>query len=168
MTAGDSDTVPFREAISKLIRNKALWFLGLTLMFRSACITGVTGYLPLYLRGQGWTKAGADGTLAAFYATSTLCVIPVSSLSDRLGSRKVILFSALIVTTIALGLLPLVEGLTIWVLMVLSGIFMDSFMAVITTQLLETGGSRVNILRDSHRDGFYHIPAWQHCLPSPG
>ena len=94
-------------------------------MFRMGCIMGMTGYLPLYLREQGWTAASADGTLASFYATSTICVILLASLSDRLGSRKVILFPALLVTLICLSLLPFVEGNIIWLLMILAGIFMD-------------------------------------------
>lgn len=101
---------------------------------------GMTGYLPLYLREQGWASASADGALAAFYGFSTLCVVPLSSLSDRLGSRKAILLPALIVTMICFGLLPLVDGTLIWILMILSGVFMDGFMAVSVTMLLETEG----------------------------
>ena len=139
-TTGYSGAVPVRQALARLIRIKALWLLGLTLMFRMSCIMGMAGYLPFYLREQGWSEASADGTLAAFYAVSTICVVPLSSLSDRIGSRKAILFPALIVTIICLGLLPVVEGTTIWVLMILAGIFMDGFMAIITTMLLETEG----------------------------
>jgi len=101
---------------------------------------GMTGYLPLYLLDQGWAAASADGTLAAFYAISSLCVIPLATLSDRVGSRKMILFPALVITTICLGLLPVVDDAIVWVLMVLSGIFMDGFMAITTTILLETDG----------------------------
>ena len=140
-TTGYSGAVPVRQALSRLLRIKALWLLGLTLMFRMGCIMGMAGYLPLYLRDeQGWAAASADGTLAAFYAVSTICVVPLASLSDRIGSRKAILFPALIVTIICLGLLPVVEGITIWVLMILAGIFMDGFMAITTTMLLETDG----------------------------
>jgi len=135
-----SGAVPFRQALSKLIRIKALWLLGFTLMFRSGCIMGMTGYLPLYLREQGWTAASADGTLAAFYAISTICVVPLTALSDKIGSRKAILFPALLVTIICLGLLPVVHGTIVWVLMILAGIFMDGFMAIIVTMLLETDG----------------------------
>jgi MFS family permease len=136
----DSDKVPIRQALSSLIHIKALWFIGFTLLLRVGCIMGMTGYLPLYLREQGWTPASADGTLVAFYAVSTICVVSLSSLSDRLGSRKVILFSALIVTIICFGLLPFAEGISIWFLMILSGVFMDGFMAISVTMLLETDG----------------------------
>ena len=139
-TARDSGRVPIRQALSRLIHIKALWFIGFTLLLRVGCIMGMTGYLPLYLREQGWAPGSADGTLAAFYGVSTLCVVSLSSLSDRLGSRKVILFSALIVTIICFGLLPFVGGIPIWFLMIVSGVFMDGFMAISVTMLLETDG----------------------------
>lgn len=139
--AATSGTVPLRQELSRLIRLKALWFLGLTLLFRVGCLMGVTGYLPLYLQEQrGWEIAAADGTLAAFYAISTICVVPLSILSDKIGSRKLILYIALIVALICVGLLPIVEGGAIWVLMLLAGIFMDGFMSLTTTILLETEG----------------------------
>jgi len=139
-TTGYSGAVPVRQSLSRLVRIKALWLLGFTLMFRMGGIMGMTGYLPLYLREQGWTAASADSALASFYAASTICVVPLSLVSDRIGSRKAILFPAVIVTIICLGLLPVVNGITIWVLMALAGIFMDGFMAVTTAMLLETEG----------------------------
>ena len=138
--ASSSGAVPLHRALSRLVHIKAIWLLGLTILFRSGGIMGMTGYLPLYLLGQGWEPAYADGALASFYGVSTLCVVPLSSLSDRLGSRKAILFPALIVTLICFGLLPLVDGALVWVLMILSGIFMDGFMAVSMTMLFETEG----------------------------
>ena len=110
------------------------------MMLRVGGIVGAVGYLPLYLLGQGWAPASADGALAAFYAISTACVIPLSSLSDRLGSRKAILFPALIVTLFCFCLVPVFEGSPIWILMLLSGIFMDGFMAISVTMFLETEG----------------------------
>ncbi len=135
-----SGTVPLRQALSRLIRLKGLWFLGLTLLFRVGCLMGMTGYLPLYLRDQGWEIAAADGTLSAFYAISTVCVVPLSILSDKIGSRKIILYIGLIVGLVCVGLVPLVEGGMIWALMLLAGIFMDGFMSLTTTMLLETEG----------------------------
>jgi MFS family permease len=139
-TAGESIAEPFRQALSRLIRIKALWLIGFTLLLRMGGIMGMTGYLPLYLREQGWSPASADGTLAVFYGVSTICVVPLSSLSYRLGSRKAILFTAIIVPLICLGLLPVVDGTLIWILLILSGIFMDGFMAITATMIIETEG----------------------------
>jgi MFS family permease len=138
--AGKSITEPFRQVLSRLIRIKALWLMGFTLLLRMGGIMGMAGYLPLYLREQGWSPTSADGTLAVFFGVSTLCVVPLSSLSDRLGSRKSILFTAQIVALICLVLLPVVDGALILVLMILSGIFMDGFMAITSTMIIETEG----------------------------
>jgi MFS family permease len=139
-TGGTRSATQLRQALSRLIRVKGLWLIGLTLLFRVGCLMGVTGYLPLYLRERGWAEASADGTLAAFYGISTVCVIPLSYLSDRLGSRKAILFPALVITIVCVSLLPVVDGGAVWAMMILAGIFMDGFMSLITTILLETEG----------------------------
>jgi len=138
--AGYSSAVPMRQALSRLVRIKDLWLLGFTLMFRMGCILGMAGYLPLYLQERGWAAASADGTLAGFYAASMIAVVPLSLLSDRLGSRKAILFTALLTAIIGLSLLPVVDGITVWLLMILVGIFMDGFMAVSVTMVQETKG----------------------------
>ena len=132
--------VPVREAVSKLVRIKALWLMGLIQMFRMGSIVGMVGYLPLYLIGQGWGAASADGTLAGFYAISTLFVIPLSLLSDRLGSRKVVLFAALLVAAFGAGLIPVADGVAVVVLVLLAGIFWDVFMAINFTMVQETAG----------------------------
>ncbi|MFH1485903.1 MAG: MFS transporter [Chloroflexota bacterium] len=138
--SGPSGAVPIRQALSELVRIKDLWLLGFTLMFRSGCIHGLTGYVPLYLRQQGWALASADGALAAFYVVSTTAVIPLSLLSDRLVSRKAILIPALLTTVVGLSLLPLADGILVWGLLILVGIFMDSFMAIIISMVQETVG----------------------------
>jgi MFS family permease len=132
--------MPVRQALGKLLRLKELWLLGFTLMFRIGGLMGMTGYLPLYLQGKGWTEAAADGVLSLFYAISTICVIPLSFLSDRLGSRKAIMLPALIVTVVCIGVLPVAPANLVWVLIALSGVFMDGFMALNVTMLMETEG----------------------------
>ena len=135
-----SGSVSLRQALSKLVHLKAIWFISLTMLFRVGGLMGTTGYLPLFLRNRGWTEVAADGTLAAFYGISTLCVVPLSYLSDRLGTRKMILYPALLITMFCIGLIPYVNDATVWVLMLLAGIFMDGFMSLTTTMLLETEG----------------------------
>jgi CP family cyanate transporter-like MFS transporter len=135
-----SNTVPFRQALPKLIRNKGLWLIGLTLLFRAGSLMSVAGYLPTYLKELGWEAASADGTLAAFFAVSSLCAIPLCFLSDRLGLRKPILYLALTVTLVCISLVPVVQGGMIWFLILLTGIFFDGSLSLTTTMLLETEG----------------------------
>jgi cyanate permease len=139
--AADSEVgVPLRQLVSRVFPIKSLWFIGLTLLGYSACIQGVLGYMPTYLRNIGWTVAGADGTLAAFNAMSTLGVIPLALLSDRIGLKKAVLFPVLVVTIIGVALLPLVDGAMVYVLMIVIGVARDGFMAICLTMSTETEG----------------------------
>jgi MFS family permease len=131
---------PVGKALPQLLRNKGVWLVGLVLLFRSAGINGMTGYLPIYLVGQGWSEASAGTTLAVFYAVSTSAVILISTLSDRIGSRKAILIPGLVVMTASLALLPVVSSPGVWLMMAVSGLFMDSFMSIVITMLVETEG----------------------------
>ena len=132
--------IPFKETFFKLVRNKVVWLVGLTICLRMAGIQGMTGYLPSYLIEKGWTQASAGGALSLFYAMSTAGVIPLAALSDRIGLRKVILLTGIVVTTISLALLPVVGPGVVWVMMFVSGIFMDACMAIMMTTLLESKG----------------------------
>ncbi len=136
-TAGKA---PVKEIFLNLIRNKAVWLLGAMLFFRTASIMGVTGYVPTYLKNLGWTVGSADGALTLFYAGSTLFVVFFASISDKLGSRKAILFTGLVTSFIAIGLIPFLDGAGVLIAMGFAGLFMDGFMAILTTMLLETEG----------------------------
>jgi MFS family permease len=135
-----SETVPLSQAFSKLIRIKALWLIGLALLLRQGCMIGMAGYLPLYLREHGWGIASAGAALSTYFAASTMFVVPLSYLSDKIGSRKAILFPAVLATAVCVALIPVVESSMVWILMVCAGIFMDSFMSVVVTMLVETKG----------------------------
>jgi MFS family permease len=131
---------PAKKALVGLLRNKSLWFVGLALLFRQFMMTGLIGYLPLYLRGQEWTQTSADGALSAFFAASTVFVIPLSIFSDRIGRRKAVLLPAAFLATACIGLLPFAHGGAVLALAVLAGMSFDGFMAVVVTNVLETQG----------------------------
>jgi MFS family permease len=131
--------IPIRQALSRLLRIKELWLLGVSLMLRIGGIMGMTGYLSLYLsEDRLWDKVAADGALSIFYALSTIFVVPLSFLSDKIGLRKAIMLPAMVMTMIGIGLVPLVSDNIVWVLMALAGMTMDGFMALLTTTLMET------------------------------
>jgi hypothetical protein len=70
---------------------------------------GMTGYIPTYLKNLGWGEASADIVLAAFYAvtSSAWCGFhPV----DKLGRRKPIMFVAIVISAIAVALVPFAMG----------------------------------------------------------
>ncbi len=132
--------VPLRQSISRVFPIKTIWLLGLTLLGYGACIQGVIGYLPTYLRNIGWAAAGADGTVAAFSALSTLGAIPLTLLSAKIGLRKAVTFPVLIVVIVGVALLPLVGSAAVWVIMIIIGVTRDGFMAVVLTISTETEG----------------------------
>ncbi len=133
-------TVPFRQALSRVARNRYVWLLGFILVGQTGCVQGTLGYLPLYLRDIGWTPASADGALATFHATSIVGVIPLALLSGRLRSRKTVLFGATLMTVVGVGLLSVNEGSLVWLAVVIAGVVRDGFMAVLMTTIIETEG----------------------------
>jgi len=136
--ASPSGAIPLRQALSLVTGIRNVWLLALVMLCYWACLNGVTGYLPLYLRNLGWPAASADGALAALNAASTTAVIPLALLSDRIGSRKPILIITLVITAIGVGLLSVANGAAVWPVVVLVGLFHDGFMAIIITLTIET------------------------------
>ena len=139
-TTDSTETVPFRQSFSMLIRNRSVWLLGLVLFGQMSCVQGMLGYLPLYLRDAGWQPNIADGALSAFHATSTLAAIPIAVLSDRLGLRKPILVVTTLATAVGVGLLSIASGWGVWVSVIIAGVVRDGFMAVQTTMVIESEG----------------------------
>ena len=133
-------TIPLRQALSRVVRIRDVWLLGFILMGQSGSIQGMLGYLPLHLREMGWTAASADGALAAFHAISMIGVIPIALLSDRLGSRKAVLFAATLMTAIGVGLLSIANVTMVWASVIIAGIVRDGFMAVFMTTIIEIDG----------------------------
>jgi ACS family D-galactonate transporter-like MFS transporter len=131
---------PIAQAIAHVARIRNIWLLGLSILGVSGCIQGTLGYIPLYLRGQGWPAASADAALAAFHTISLVFVIPIALLSDKLRTRKKILIAATMMTTCGIGLLSVAQGAMVWVAVCMAGMARDGFMAVFMTFILETDG----------------------------
>lgn len=137
---GHATTVPLRQAISRVVQYKSVWLLGFIMLCHIGCIQGLLGFLPLYLRGIGWTAASADGTSTAFHGASMIASIPIALLSDRLGSRKWPIFVALLMHTITVGFLSVISGVMVWAVVIIAGIFRDGFVAVFMATTIETKG----------------------------
>lgn len=144
-SASNASAVPLRQALSHVVRLRSVWLLGLVMLGIGGCIQGMLGYLPLYLREIGWPATGADGALAAFHGISTIFVVPLALLSDRLGSRKAVLIAATLMTTIGVGLLSIARGPAVWVSVAVAGIVRDGFMAILITMIIETKGVGVTL-----------------------
>jgi MFS family permease len=131
------EAVPFRQALSHVVRLRVVWLLALVVMCLSGYIYGLNGYLPLYLRGAGWTNVGADGALAALCAASVVGVVPLSLLSDRIGLRKVIMYPAFFVIIIGVSLLAAFSGPIVWLAVILVGFVQEAFFALSITMIME-------------------------------
>jgi MFS family permease len=128
------------QALSHVAQVKNVWWWGLVILGFGGCVQGVLGYLPLYLRGQGWAPASADSALTAFHTISMICVIPMALGSDRLGSRRKVLTMATLMMMLGVGLLSVVSGAGVWLAVCIAGMVRDGFMAVFITSIIETEG----------------------------
>lgn len=132
--------VPFRQALSRVVRIKDVWIIGLITLAQWGTNTGLIGYLPLYLRGIGWTPTQADSALTVLSGVSCIGVVPMVLLSDRLGTRKGILIFSIIVMLISVGLLPFAHGSTIWMLLIIGSLVRMGASALFNILTLEIKG----------------------------
>lgn len=139
-TANPSVWRSLADNLGKMARIRSVWLYGMVIFGFQGCVQGALGYLPLYLRGQGWADASADGAAAAFHTVSMLAVIPIALLSDRLRTRKKVLVGSSVMMGLGIGLLSIAVGPVVWVAVILAGMVRDGFMAVFTTAILETEG----------------------------
>jgi MFS family permease len=129
-----------RKTVLHIAGLKNIWLLGLTLFGVNGCIQGMLGYIPLYLRSVGWETVRADGALAAFHTISMIFVLPIALWSDRLRSRKHLLFLAGLMVALGAGLLSVASGGWVWLGVMMSGFVRDGFMAILLTMIIETEG----------------------------
>lgn len=132
--------VPMRESLAVVTRLRTVWVLGLVLMGLSGCVQGLLGYLPLYLRGIHWAPTAADGALALFHTVSLLFALPIALSSDRLRTRKRVLFVALASIVGGVGAIGFLTGVGIWVAIVAAGMVRDGFMSIYMTAIAEVKG----------------------------
>jgi MFS family permease len=134
------ESLSLRRTIRQVSRLRNVWLLGLTLLGVGGCVQGVLGYLPIYLRNLGWDTNHASLALSAFQFCSMLCVLPIALWSDRLGSRKNLLFLAAALIASGTALLSFSSGGLVWLAVVMTGFVRDGFMAIFLTMVIETEG----------------------------
>jgi len=137
---GEPATPSIRRSLAHVARLRNVWVLGVALLGIGGSIQGLLGYLPLYLRGIGWPATSADAALAGFHGISLLAVFPLAMLSDRVRSRRKVLIAAALATACGIGLLSVVDGVVIWIAVLMAGVVRDGFMSVFVTTLTEVEG----------------------------
>jgi NNP family nitrate/nitrite transporter-like MFS transporter len=136
--AGQPQIIPFRQSIAHVVRIKRVWILAILLSGQIACVQGMLGYLPTYLRDIGWAGINADSAATLFHAASMLGALPLAMLSNKSGFRYKMMFLASLATAIGVGMLSLSGGPLVWVAVIIAGMFRDGFMALISTTIIET------------------------------
>jgi len=139
-SSGGAAHISIRQAVGHVAHLRNIWLLGLTLFGVGGCVNGLLGYLPLYLRNIGWKPLLADGALSSFHIISMIFVLPIALWSDRLRSRKRLLFLAAASITIGTGMLSIIDGVMVWAFVLMAGFVRDGFMAIYTTMVIETEG----------------------------
>jgi len=131
--------VPFRQALSKVVRIRNVWLFGVITMTSWGANTGFAGYLPLYLRNIGWAPAAADGAMTVMSGISILGVIPMVMLAER-TSRKGILAMSIIVQALGIGLVSVLDTPGVWLLIVVGGFLRSGAPALYNVMIFETEG----------------------------
>lgn len=139
-TLRQTGAIPIPQALRQVARIRQVWGLGLIMLSVGGCIQGTLGYLPLYLRGQGWLASSADSAASAFHLASMILAVPIAMWSDRLGSRRKVLLAAVSAMIVGVGSLAVVNGIAVWLAVVIVGMVRDGFMGVFITMIIETEG----------------------------
>lgn len=138
---GDEEQAPDVIAgLRRVVRLRNLWLMGLGGIGIGACFSGFSGYLPTYLKNVGWAPLDADRALSLFFLASLICVVPVSTLSDRLRIRRGFLVALALLLGIGVGLFGLVAGALILLVAVVTGSSFDSVMAMQQVSVMELEG----------------------------
>ena len=103
----------------------------------STALPGISPLISKQSAGQNWTR---DRALAAFFATSLLFVVPLSMLSDRFRLRRSFLAVSALILGTGIASLSFVEGGMILIVVALTGIVFDAFMAIYNASVLEIEG----------------------------
>jgi nitrate/nitrite transporter NarK len=131
---------PLRRALANVIRIKDVWIMGVALLTYWGANMGFGGYLPLYLRNIGWEPVLADTAMTIFSGVGVVGVIPMVLYSDRIRSRRIVMFIATILLALSIGLIPFVGMGGIWVLLIIGGLIRTGFSALANTLIFETKG----------------------------
>jgi MFS family permease len=157
--------VPFRQALSRVVHIKEVWIIGLISLTLWGTNTAMIGYLPLYLRGIGWTPTSADSAITVLGGFSCVGVIPMVFLSDRFGTRKWVLLFSIIIMSISLGLLPIVHSSTVWGLIIINGFLRSGTIALLSILIFEIkdigstyGGTAIGLASTMGMFGAFFAP----------
>jgi predicted MFS family arabinose efflux permease len=119
---------------------KQVWIIGLMTTLLWGASMGFIGYLPLYLRNIGWPDTTADSVITVFSGVNAVGVIPMVLLSDKIGSRKIVIFISIVSVVVTLALIPLAGTAGVWVLVIACGFLRSGASALFNVVIFEIKG----------------------------
>jgi MFS family permease len=135
-----SSSVPLGQALSRVIRMKEVWILGLIQLTFMGSMTGFGGYLALYLRNIGWTNVASDTAVTLQGATGLIGMVPMVLLANRLHAQKPVFIFSMLALTLGLIILPFVQGSWVYVVLILSGLLRSGAPALCNTLIIQVKG----------------------------
>jgi predicted MFS family arabinose efflux permease len=135
-----SSVIPMKQALSKVIRSKEVWIIGLIQMFFLSSNNGMVGYLSVYLRDIGWAPVNADSALTLMSATMMLGSIPMVLFANRTGSIKAVVGFSVLVFVASLISLPYVSGNSVFILLGVSGFIRSAVLPLTSVMIFQIKG----------------------------
>ena len=139
-TEPSAGKVPFRQAMSHVMRIKEVWMIGIVSLTTWGASNGLIGYLPIHLRNIGWAPAAADNTITVLNAVASIGSIPMVLLSDKLRTRKGVLYLSIAALAIGLVVLPFVNAIGVWLTIIFIGFLRSGSGSLFNVIIFETKG----------------------------
>lgn len=136
LTLRESTIDPLKQVLLK----PNLWIIAVAKLGFLGCIRGFTGYLPLYLRGEGWLPAQADLTISMFYLCSLIFVVPLSIYSDRVGRRRPFLLVLMTMMGVAVLGVSVTDNWLLIGCVMMAGLTFDAVMGLTVAAVTEVKG----------------------------
>jgi MFS family permease len=127
-------------SLARVVHIKDVWLIGFVLLTYWGANMGFAGYLPSYLRIVGWEEGLADTAMTLFSGIGVLGVIPMVLYSEKIGSRRTVIFLAILILALSIGLVPVVSRTGVWLLLIIGGLIRTGVAALANTLILETKG----------------------------
>jgi MFS family permease len=140
ITATQQTTSEFISLLLHVVRIRKLWILGLVLFASLGVTLSVNSYLPLYLRGIGWSPKNADSALTLMIAMSCISTVPIALLSDKIRARKSSLILSIMIVSLSLASLSVLKNTAILFALIVNGLFRGVPIPILNTMVIETKG----------------------------
>ncbi len=135
--------VSFRESLSEVVSSKGLWLLSMAFLGLAGSYFGIVHYLPRYLELGGMSRVSADGITSSLLWAAAAGNIILPVISDKVGSRKLVLLPSALIASIYMLLLPHLTGGALWAVAIIGGFAFPGCVPLLFAALLEVKNIRL-------------------------